>query len=1155
MTEPSRSPTRRPAFWVALALLSLASAAFALRAFDEAFPVLAVDLEMSRAGALAAARELSEAGGWGPEEHRSAASFGQPDPRIQTYVELEGGGSEAFQRLGREGIYHPYQWRVRHFAEGRTTEVEIRFTPAGAPYGFRLTLPEDEPGASLPAAQARALAEATARLRWGVDLDAYEPLQASQTERPGGRVDHTFVYERTDVDLGEARVRVRLGVAGDRLSEVGHLVHVPEGFLRRYQEIRATNDTIAVLSEVVFLVLFLGVGCGVGTFFLLRDGWVLWRKPLAWGAVVAVLLAGSWLNELPLAWMGYDTALSTGTFLLQHVGVAVGILVLGTPFLAFVFMAAESLGRRAFPDQLQQWKLWAPDVAASDPVLGRTVGAYLWAGVDLGFVVAFYLLVSNLEGWWTPTEALVDPDLLATPLPWLGAVALSLFAAFWEESLFRAVPLAGAALLGRRFGRTRWWVGGALILQALVFAAAHANYAQQPPYARVVELVLPALVWGVIYLLFGLLPVILIHFLHNVTFFSLPLFASDAAGLWPHRIALLALAAAPLAVVLVARRRRGARPEAPPDAYNRAWEPDEGEGATKDGAREDARGGTATAGDAAAADEAVGAGVAGAPGVDEAGGGPVTGHEGGPLGPRHRAAAVVAGLAGLLAWGLATPFHTDVPDLDVDRERAVEVAREAVAGAGGELTDAWTPLTSVDPGADRASRFVWQEGEGEAFLQLLGAYLDPPHWHVRFARFTGPVEERAQEWEVEVGPEGGVRRVVHRLPEAAPGASLDEAEARELARATLRERLEPEPARLREISADATSRPERRDWTFTFAVETVEVPAGGEARIEVKLAGDEPVDVRRLVHVPEEWERREEARRTRLLMVTLGSAGILVLLFVAAAVWGVVLWSRRGFDVRVFLATLLVVGGSAAVTTLNGWPAVMAQLNTAQPLRTQLFIAAVGVGIAILAMAGTIALGVGMAHTWRRPAPPPSERVGWIGAAAGVAAAGLGALAARLGPSLTPARPELEGAVAYVPAVNAALDPVMDLVVGAAVLLVLVVVLDRLTDGWRQARAAGVTGLLVVGVAMAGSLFDSSLWLWIAGGLAVGALLGVLAWLVRRTHLALVPLVVAAGVVLEQVERAAVRPFPGGAVGALVAVVLVVALAHLWSRELRRRNI
>ena len=103
-------------------------------------------------------------------------------------------------------------------------------------------------------------------------------------------------------------------------------------------------------------------------------------------------------------------------------------------------------------------------------------------------MVLFYLGTSRLEGWWTPAEALVQPDLLATYMPWLQAVSVSLFASFWEESVFRAVPIACAALIGARYGRRNLWIWGAVVVQAVVFAAGHANYPQLPAYARVVEL-------------------------------------------------------------------------------------------------------------------------------------------------------------------------------------------------------------------------------------------------------------------------------------------------------------------------------------------------------------------------------------------------------------------------------------------------------------------------------------------------------------------------------------------------------------------------------------------------------------------------------------------------------------------------------------------
>ena len=93
----------------------------------------------------------------------------------------------------------------------------------------------------------------------------------------------------------------------------------------------------------------------------------------------------------------------------------------------------------------------------------------------------FYFVAVRYLGWWSPSEALLHPDVLATYVPWLSAIANSLQAGFWEEALFRAVPLAGAALIGDRLGQRRLFLIVAFVVQALIFGAGHAPYPDSPP--------------------------------------------------------------------------------------------------------------------------------------------------------------------------------------------------------------------------------------------------------------------------------------------------------------------------------------------------------------------------------------------------------------------------------------------------------------------------------------------------------------------------------------------------------------------------------------------------------------------------------------------------------------------------------------------------
>ena len=108
--------TKKPAFWVILAVLSAVSAALSWQYFTRAFPLLSIDIGMDRQAALASARMLASDRQIGPADFRDAASF-SIDETVQTFVELEGGGKPAFATLVSDRVFAPYKWRVRHFKE------------------------------------------------------------------------------------------------------------------------------------------------------------------------------------------------------------------------------------------------------------------------------------------------------------------------------------------------------------------------------------------------------------------------------------------------------------------------------------------------------------------------------------------------------------------------------------------------------------------------------------------------------------------------------------------------------------------------------------------------------------------------------------------------------------------------------------------------------------------------------------------------------------------------------------------------------------------------------------------------------------------------------------------------------------------------------
>jgi len=1098
----------RPITWVALLILSLGCVWTAQRFFSEAFPLVALDLQMDRERALEQSAQRVETHGWGPEEYKQAAAF-ELDGQTQHFVELEGGGNSAFANMLAGNLYAPYQWKVRHFQQGSAHEVTLSFKPDGSWYGFEERLPEDEPGAALAADAARQIAvEAATEL--GIVLDAYQPISASEEVRLSKRVDHTFVFERPDSDLGEGRYRLNLVVSGDRLTALTHEVFVPEAFTRQYTEMRSANETLAAGASVAMLLLYV-VGGAVGTFFLLRQRWVLWKTALRWGLIVGGLQGAVLLNQIPLSWMYYDTAISTQAHIVEQLIGAVVATVGMTLLLAFSFLMAESLSRRAFPHHIQFWNLWSPSTAGSPQVLGQTVGGYLLIGPMFAFVVGFYYLNSQFLDWWNPSSALFEPNVLAAYFPWLSSIAISLQAGFWEECLFRAIPLAGAALLGQRYGRPRLWIAGAFLLQMIIFGAAHANYPAQPAYARVVELLVPSAVFGFLYLRFGLLPAIVMHFAYDVVWFAMPLFVAQSPGLVIDRALVIVLALIPLAVPIVYRWKQGAWKTVEERDYNASWQP--------------------------APEEDVPIQIQ-----------PIAPSVEGPA--RARYAWMGAGLLGiaLSVYGLVGTDHSKLA-LQIDRWEAVSAARKALSDAGIALDDSWeASVTTAVTTAPMEHSYVWRTWEPSVYERLFGTFLSAPHWQVRFARFDEEVsvEDRAEEYRVYIDRTGQLMGINHQTPEGWPGPELEEAQASALAEEALAERFGIQPEEVERISADIEKRPSRRDWRFVFSQDAALSEAPGQARISVVLAGDRVERLRRFVHIPEEWQRGEREREQTLIVFRVLSTVLLFGTLGIIVVYALLRWSKGQINTPTLMLFFIAFLAWGALEEANGWSAGDFTLSTTEPLGHQLLMRIIGAVLLPAAGAFFIALLAGAVPRWSLPfrSAQPDYTLGIALGAVGLGVTFLGEYVAR---DMQPFTLTYGGANGYVSWLPGGIQgfSIQSLTWAGGVGL-----WSIFTQHGTRRSLLGYGLVFLLGAASGGMsqqhIEGIALCSLVGGLFALAALATALRFDIRLCWIA-----VGTEWIFGQIKQAVFAPFSGAQLGALLSICAVSALAWWWLDRLR----
>jgi membrane protease YdiL (CAAX protease family) len=177
--------------------------------------------------------------------------------------------------------------------------------------------------------------------------------------------------------------------------------------------------------------------------------------------------------------------------------------------------------------------------------------------------------------------------------------------------------------------------------------------------------------------------------------------------------------------------------------------------------------------------------------------------------------------------------------------------------------------------------------------------------------------QQQEEFRVDVTPAGEVVGFGHEIPEAAAGANLDEASARQIAETFLREVMKRDLADLEMVEGGPEKRPARTDYSFTWKQKSVNL-GDGSLRIEVDVGGDHVAGYQEFVKIPEQWSRDYQKLRARNQSAQMVAEVLWVLLSVAMLI--ILVRRLRDGDVPVKLS--LGFGVVAAVLLFLG------QLNT-----------------------------------------------------------------------------------------------------------------------------------------------------------------------------------------------------------------------------------
>ncbi len=1105
-----------------VAVAALVGALTAAQLFEQAVPQVRFTQRLTAPSALVLARAFASAHQLPFPEARTAVRFAEDDS-LQLFLELAApGGKAALDQVAADGDVALFRWTVRALTPGDVHETRVRLSPAGRVTGFwrRMAEGDQRPSLDSAAAHARALDVLGAWMKQ--DTAAWPLVAASHVIVPASaRVDWSFTFERSDRRVAGAPLRLDVDLAGDLPSGAREYVAIPETFRRRYAEMRSSNDLLAQLAALGFPVY--GLIALLALYRAQRHGTVRWRPAVAAATVIAGLMAASLANDLPSRWFYYPTTAPPSAFLLQQALSALLVPLLFGAFLTVVLAGGEVLTREAFPSHLDWWSTWR---ARGTPRLTRQVlSGYALGAVGLGYVAAFYYVTRHLLGWWVPSALLDDPNQIATPLPFLGAVANAAQAGVLEEVLFRAVPLSAVALLTRGRSWHRAAMASAVVVTALVFGFAHASYASWPAYSRGVELFAEAVLWAVIFLRVGLVPTVVCHFTFDLFLFGLFAMAGDAPAYRLTLAVVLAVMLAPAVLVLWARWRRASLAPAWDAVTFAAW---------RGPADDDPPTPPLATADAIPID---------APLV--------------PVAPRGRDWRPLAILAGALALFIPRGTNVAEPRFTVDRSRAIAMADSVLRARGADL-DGLTPTAEVlgDDDAEGARYLAHVERPALA-RDLARSYRALAGWGVSFDRREGTLAEKAEGWRLHLLPDGTPHDWRHVLAEDAERPAVERAVARRSALAVLVQ-AGLDTTTLHDAGVEEEKRPRRRDLVFTFEDRAVAIPGGASARVRVRVAGDTPISMSRSLHLPERWERADAERADRR-----GTIALVIGLLLAVLVMGVAfvmgrrpslthdaLLTRRG-AVGLLVAALLVL----LVDGIAAWPAALAQWDTATPWRSHLFttvLALVGRLFAILVPASLWM----MTDALRRRAGVRAWAPGATALGSGVALGALAFAAARLVAWERSLGGTMVGPDTSLGLLWAPLGGALDVLTSAAVLPVVVAVPVMLFGGLVLPRRFRSVALVVAALALAApGWFDGDARAARSPLVAIGGIVVLYTgWAAARWGRDGVSAWVVGACVLAALQQASAWPLaghPADRAAAVVGVATAIALAVLVARAPR----
>ena len=411
--------------------------------------------------------------------------------------------------------YELFHWKVRFFKEFEKEEFILTISPrTGEVLSFRHLIDDIALRETVDRTIAKKRAEEFLKDFYEVDWTDFD-FHEEKAKRLENRVDYSFSWERKDVyvplqkDQGGAKLLIGATVSGNGVREFyKNNLDVPEKFRREIENQLAIGEYLYGFYLILYIFL---LGCSI--YLVIKKGQDLAsRLSKRFFLSIAIFLLTfnllSIVNNIPYIAIHYRTSVSLASFM----GIFTLRKVMDALLLSFAFVlpgiAGESLRLRAFPNR--PYSAFTHYLRTT--FFSRHVSAYLLFGYILFFILlgvqsGLFFIGQEIAGVWK--EWIWLNQISSAYVPFLSAFALAISASVNEEVTFRLFGIS----LGKKYLKN---TALAIFLTSCLWGIGHSTYAIFPVWFRGIEVGILGLIYGFIFVRYGLLPLVAAHYLFDI---------------------------------------------------------------------------------------------------------------------------------------------------------------------------------------------------------------------------------------------------------------------------------------------------------------------------------------------------------------------------------------------------------------------------------------------------------------------------------------------------------------------------------------------------------------------------------------------------------------------------------------------------------------